>query len=120
MLDSEVIYVTESEANKRLDDDLISGKDWKRRKDQLITNTGLDRLSSPITQTLAELEERFNRNGGKGFMSNKKAKNWENYQAWFNELGKDPEQSYNRLFGEIFAEAYEKKIAELNSVRNIQ
>lgn len=61
MLESEAIYVTESEANKRLDDDLISGNDWKKRKDQLILNTGLACLSNPISQTLEELEERFNR-----------------------------------------------------------
>ncbi|CAM3827588.1 type VI secretion system-associated FHA domain protein TagH [Parendozoicomonas haliclonae] len=66
------------------------------------------------------LESRFNREASKGFMSNKKAKNWEAYQSWFNELLQDNEKTYNQLFGEVFADAYEKKISELNSVRNIQ
>ncbi|WP_281647718.1 type VI secretion system-associated FHA domain protein TagH [Parendozoicomonas sp. Alg238-R29] len=65
------------------------------------------------------LEARFNCNQNKGFMSNKKAKNWESYQDWLNDLRKDPEKTYNQMFGEVFAEAYEKKIAELNAVRNI-
>jgi len=59
MLESEVIYVTESEANKRLDDDLIAGTDWKYNKENIVDKTGLERLSQPIFKTLTDLEERF-------------------------------------------------------------
>lgn len=56
MLETEVIYVTESEANKRLDDDLIKAPDWKSNKKKFVDNTGLDRLTNPISTTLEELE----------------------------------------------------------------
>lgn len=59
MLASEVIYVTESEANKRLDDDLIARADWKYNKKNIVEKTGLERLSQPISQTLKDLEKSF-------------------------------------------------------------
>lgn len=59
MLESEVIYVTESEENKRLDDDLIPGPDWKNNKQNIVEKTGLERLSQPISRTLTDLEKRF-------------------------------------------------------------
>ena len=59
MLESEVIYVTESEANKRLDDDLIPGPDWKNNKENIVERTGLERLSHPISKTLSDLEKRL-------------------------------------------------------------
>ena len=49
------IYVTESEKHKKLEDDLISEKDWKNR-DIWIKKTGLTKLSQPITDTLEELK----------------------------------------------------------------
>jgi hypothetical protein len=59
MLDSGKVYVTESEQNKRLEDDLICEQDWKD-KQSLIEKTGLTRLTTPIEQTLADLEMRLN------------------------------------------------------------
>ncbi len=60
MLDAGRVYVTESEQNKRLEDDLIAPADWKNKR-VIIQKTGLTRLSDPIRQTLETLEERFNR-----------------------------------------------------------
>lgn len=62
----------------------------------------------------------FERMGSKGLTMNKKAKNWEAYQSWFKQLQKDQEETYNRMFGEVFADSYEKKLSELKSVRNLQ
>ena len=59
MIENGKIYVSESEQNKRLEDDLIPLDTWYREKQTLISKTGLERLTVPITQTLAELEDRF-------------------------------------------------------------
>ncbi|WP_062261203.1 type VI secretion system-associated FHA domain protein TagH [Endozoicomonas arenosclerae] len=77
--------------------------------DAMLTQFAPDKLSS--------LFERMN---GKGLSMNRKARNWETFQKWFADLQSDPEATYNRLFGEVFAEAYEKKLAELKSVRSMQ
>ncbi|WP_053014299.1 MULTISPECIES: Tn3 family transposase [Xenorhabdus] len=62
-LDRGKAYITESEKNKRLEDDLIPLKNWENDKVSLIEKTGLQRLSTPITQTLDEfgkqLEQRM-------------------------------------------------------------
>ncbi|MBD2797966.1 Tn3 family transposase [Xenorhabdus sp. 18] len=60
MINSGRIYVTESEKNKRLEDDLIPVDVWMKEKPELIEKTGLNRLSEPITQTLMQLETRLN------------------------------------------------------------
>ncbi len=52
------IYVTESEKHKRLEDDLVSEKDWKNR-DNWIKKTGLTKLSQLISDTLEELESQL-------------------------------------------------------------
>jgi len=54
MLDADKIYITESEENKRLEDDLIPVVDWKN-KGEIIRKTGLTRLQSPIADTLKDL-----------------------------------------------------------------
>ncbi|QOI95944.1 Tn3 family transposase [Aeromonas salmonicida] len=60
MLDSGRVYVSESEQNKRLEDDLISSDTWNKDRLILIEKTGLERLHTPITHILAELETKFN------------------------------------------------------------
>jgi TnpA family transposase len=52
------VYVTESEKHKRLEDDLISEKDWKNSA-KWIKMTGLPKLSQPIDSMLRELESQF-------------------------------------------------------------
>lgn len=54
MLDSNHIFVNESAKNKRLEDDLIPITEWKKNEN-LVVNTGLDKLIAPIEQTLATL-----------------------------------------------------------------
>lgn len=61
----------------------------------------------------------FERVNGKGLSLNKKAKHWEHYEQWFAGQKKDQEVTYNRLFGDIFADAYEKKLSELSAVRRM-
>ena len=58
LLDKGQLYVTESDANKRLEDDLITPADWQE-KPSIIQNTGLERLQQPIRQTLNELESQL-------------------------------------------------------------
>lgn len=60
MLEQGRIFVSESEQNKRLEDDLLSMDIWSREKQALIEKTGLERLHQPITQTLKELEGNLN------------------------------------------------------------
>lgn len=59
-LDNGLFYASESEQNKRLEDDLIERGDWDKNKSTLIEKTGLERLIKPIEQTLADLESSFN------------------------------------------------------------
>lgn len=54
-----VFYAAESEQNKRLEDDLIERSYWDKNKSILIEKTGLERLITPITQTLNDLENTF-------------------------------------------------------------
>ncbi|CNI60456.1 Tn3 family transposase [Yersinia pekkanenii] len=60
LLESGSIYASESEKNKRLGDDLIDVATWEKDRINLIKNTGLERLINPITETLSELEAKFN------------------------------------------------------------
>ena len=65
------------------------------------------------------LETLFERSGQQGRMFGKNAKNWQAYKDWYQEMLKDQENTYNRLFGEVFATTYEKKLAELDSARKL-
>ncbi|WP_345860581.1 Tn3 family transposase [Shewanella algae] len=60
MLEQGRIFVSESEQNKRLEDDLIPMDIWSREKQDLIEKTSLERLHQPIAQTLKELDDNFN------------------------------------------------------------
>lgn len=59
-LENGVFFASESEQNKRLEDDLIERGYWDKNKSTLIEKTGLERLITPITQTLDDLENIFN------------------------------------------------------------
>ena len=63
-----------------------------------------------------KLEAKFNP-GGKGRLPSLKSKQWESYSALYQELQNDPETSYNQLFGEAFAQAYETKLLDLKASR---
>lgn len=57
----------------------------------------------------AALEKRFGNAVHKGLLGNKKSALWDAYTEYFDKLQQDPEASYNRLFGETFADAYEEQ-----------
>lgn len=60
LLENGRIYASESEKNKRLEDDLIDAETWSKDRLSLIKNTGLARLITPIGETLSALEAKFN------------------------------------------------------------
>ncbi|ECG1390739.1 TPA_asm: Tn3 family transposase [Salmonella enterica subsp. houtenae serovar 45:g,z51:-] len=60
LLENGSIYSSESEKNKRLEDDLIDAYSWGKNQSALIEKTGLVRLTTPIDETLSELESRLN------------------------------------------------------------
>lgn len=60
LLENGRIYASESEKNKRLEDDLIDADTWSKDRLRLIKNTGLARLTTPIDETLSALDVKFN------------------------------------------------------------
>lgn len=63
----------------------------------------------------ARLESIFDAKGG--LLGNKRAANWDAFKNHYQRLTQDREASYNQLFGQIFAKAYEARLAELKSQR---
>jgi type VI secretion system FHA domain protein len=59
-----------------------------------------------------ELEKGFERPAKRGFGSTK-AKYWDLYAERFSQLGADADDTFRRLFGDVFAEAYEKQLERL-------
>lgn len=57
--------------------------------------------------------------GGKsrGFLGAKKGLTWDSYKTHYEKLVADKEDSFKRLFGEVFAAAYEKRMNELKMNR---
>lgn len=64
----------------------------------------------------SKLEAKFS-TSGKGLLPSLKSKQWESYSALYQKLQNDPETSYNQLFGEAFAQAYEAKLLDLKASR---
>ena len=62
-----------------------------------------------------ELEKGFERAAKRGFGS-AKSKYWDLYVERFAELGADADDTFRRLFGDAFAEAYEKQLKRLKSL----
>ncbi|OZG70981.1 hypothetical protein BTA51_23025 [Hahella sp. CCB-MM4] len=73
--------------------------------DQLMNNFNPERL-----------EKRFSRQRGKSLFGGS-GKNWEAYQDYYEELSEDPEKTFRNLFGETFAEHYERSFNELKGKR---
>lgn len=61
------------------------------------------------------LEARFGDGASKGLLGSKKARLWDAYAEYFDKLQQDPETSFNRLFGEEFASAYETQVDDIKS-----
>jgi len=62
-----------------------------------------------------ELERGFERAAKRGFGS-AKSKYWDLYAERFAQLGGDADDTFRRLFGDAFAEAYEKQLERLKSL----
>jgi type VI secretion system FHA domain protein len=64
------------------------------------------------------LEHRFGEVASKGLLSSKKSRLWDAYVEYFDKLQQDPETSFNRLFGEEFASAYETQVDDIKSSKS--
>jgi len=62
------------------------------------------------------LEKRFERQRGKALFG-RSGKKWEAYQDFIEELNEDQERTFKHLFGEVFAEQYERSFEELKAKR---
>src|SRR6185436_15884722 len=60
------------------------------------------------------LQEDFDRQIGKGLMPSK-LRYWDLFRERRNDIVKDPEATFRRLFGEEFARAYEEQLAQLKA-----
>jgi type VI secretion system FHA domain protein len=69
----------------------------------------LRQFSPEAIQALAEASGK----GGSSVLGGNKKKLWEVYEQHYQQLTSDPEASYNRLFGEALAQAYEAGLKEL-------
>lgn len=65
------------------------------------------------------LQERFDRQGKRGALVNVPAKlrYWDCYREQSSELANDPEAAFRKLFGEVFAKAYEEQLSRLRDER---
>jgi type VI secretion system FHA domain protein len=62
----------------------------------------------------AQLQKDFDTSARRGrLLRAKTSRYWDLYVERFAELGRDPDDTFRRLFGEVFAEAYESQLEEL-------
>jgi len=67
------------------------------------------------------LESRFEKQNKRGLIPrNEKAKNWEAFNAYYEELFSDIDGSFQYLFGDEFSEAYEEQLQSLSFARKGQ
>jgi type VI secretion system FHA domain protein len=64
------------------------------------------------------LTRKFEKTTSKRFLGGGKGKNWDAYQSLFEEYKEDNELTFKRLFGEVFADAYERRMHSLKMSRN--
>jgi type VI secretion system FHA domain protein len=62
------------------------------------------------------LAQKFERNASKRLLGGK-ARNWDAFQQLYSEYKEDKEQTFKRLFGEVFADAYERRMHSLKMSR---
>lgn len=65
------------------------------------------------------LEQEFEKSAGRGGLLGfgGRAKFWDLYVERFSRLGTDADDTFRRLFGDVFAEAYERQLERLKSLR---
>ena len=67
------------------------------------------------------LEERFaHQNKGSFMPMNQKAKNWEYFTEYYNELAGDLDNSFQYLFGDDFVKAYEDQLQKMTISKKAQ
>ena len=66
------------------------------------------------------LERHLNKNESRAILTSKKARLWDGFEAHFQALNKDMDSSYQELFGDAFAEAYENQLAKLKGMRRLK
>ena len=66
------------------------------------------------------LEQRFAKQKKSGLMpASQKAKNWDAYLEYYNELAGDIDNSFQYLFGDEFVQAYEEQLQKLTIARKV-
>jgi len=65
----------------------------------------------------AQLQEIFERQGKRGMFGGGKAAYWDRYSERYEEMSKDRDDTFRRLFGEEFARAYEQQLSILKRSR---
>ena len=63
------------------------------------------------------LARKFDKSSSKRFLGGSKGKNWDAYQSLYDEYKEDNEVTFKRLFGEVFADAYERRMHSLKMSR---
>jgi len=64
------------------------------------------------------LEAKFEKQKSSNILASKKAKNWELYASFYDELIKDRDDSFQYLFGDDFVQAYEQQMQQLQLNRS--
>jgi type VI secretion system FHA domain protein len=64
------------------------------------------------------LTRKFEKTTSKRFLGGGKGKNWDAYLSLFEEYKEDNELTFKRLFGEVFADAYERRMHSLKMNRS--
>jgi type VI secretion system protein ImpI len=65
----------------------------------------------------AQLQELFERQGKRGGLFGSKSTHWERYAERYEEMTRDRDDTFRRLFGEEFARAYEQQLSVLKRGR---
>jgi type VI secretion system protein ImpI len=76
---------------------------------------GFDNLMNRFDPT--QLQEVFERQGKRGMFGGGKAAYWDRYSERYEEMSKDRDDTFRRLFGEEFARAYEQQLSVLKRSR---
>jgi len=76
---------------------------------------GFDNLMNRFDPT--QMQEIFERQGKRGMFGGGKAAYWDRYAERYEEMSKDRDDAFRRLFGEEFARAYEQQLSVLKRSR---
>ncbi len=63
----------------------------------------------------AVIEKKFDKEGGGSLLSNKKAKLWDVFLAYYDDTTRDAEDNFDRVFGPDFLRAYQEQLKRLKN-----